>query len=328
MSKPIIAVTMGDPSGIGSELILKVLINNDVYEFCRPFVIGDPNVIRHTAETIGKDISARKINDISEAKFFFGTIDILQPKDLHISKIQWGILDPAMGKASAMCIEKAFQMALDKQIQGVVSAPMNKEAFHKAGFDYLDELSYMADLTKSPDTTVMGVVDAFWTIPVTEHIAFREIADEIKTDRVLKRIRLLNTALKKIGKEVPRLAVAALNVHGGEGGLFGYEERKEIGPAIEIAQKENINAHGPFPADTVFVTAMNQKFDGVVCMYHDQANIARKLLATRTGVTLFMGLPVPCATTAHGTAFDIAGKGIADPGSLQNALKHAAMLSG
>jgi 4-hydroxythreonine-4-phosphate dehydrogenase len=328
MKTPTIAITMGDPSGIGPELIVKILSDKDTYELCRPFVIGDPTVIGQTAEKIGEKISIKQIHDIAEAKFSSDSIDILCPSDLKVSQIQWGSVDPAMGKVSAVCIKTAFQMAVDNQIDGVVLAPMNKEAFHKAGFEYMDELEYIADMTKSPNTTVVGVVDAFWTVPVTGHITFRKIADGIKKDRILNCIRLLDVALKKIDTGSPKIAVAALNVHGGEGGLFGHEEMEEIGPAIEAAQKENINAQGPFPADTVFVTAMSQKFDGVVCMYHDQANIARKLLATRTGVTLFMGLPVPCATTAHGTAFDIAGRGVADPGSLLNALKYTAKLAG
>jgi len=328
MSKPIIAVTMGDPNGIGPELILKVITGKELSGLCRTFVVGEPDVFEMTADALDMNTSFRRISDVSEALFSPGTIDILCPDGMKIPCIQWGTLEPAMGKASAICIETALGMAANRQINGMVSGPMNKEAFHKAGFDYMDEMAYMTDITQSSDTTVMGVVDTLWTIPVTEHIAFRDIADGIQKNQVLRRIRLLNAALKKTGKASPKIAVAALNVHGGEGGLFGNEEIEEIGPAVETARSENIAVQGPFPADTVFVTAMNQKFDGVVCMYHDQANIGRKLLATRTGVTLFVGLPVPCATTAHGTAFDIAGKGLANPDSLLNAFKYTAMLSG
>jgi 4-hydroxy-L-threonine phosphate dehydrogenase PdxA len=199
---------------------------------------------------------------------------------------------------------------------------------HNAGYDYLDELEYMAHITHSKNTTVIGVIDQFWTIAVTEHLPFREIADMITKDKVSKCIAMSNDTLKITGKRKPRLAVAALNVHAGEGGLFGNEEIEEISPAIETARSIDILADGPFPADTIFVTALNKKYDGVVCMYHDQANIPRKLLATRTGVTLYIGLPVPRSTTAHGTAFDITGKGIADPGSLANGLKFTAMLAG
>lgn len=328
MRKPIIAVTMGDPNGIGPELVIKVLSDEDIYGYCRPLLVADPNAIEETAQAIGKEINIRSIKDVSEAEFSFSTLDILCPKGLQLPKIQWRVIDTAMGKGAAVCIEKAFRLAMEKKVRGVISTTMNKEAFHNAGYDYLDELAYMAEITNSKDTTIMGVVDQFWTIPVTEHLPFREIADLITRNRVLKCIEILNDALRRVGKQKPRLAVAALNVHAGEGGLFGNEEMEEISPAIEIARSKGIIAAGPFPADTIFVTVLNEKYDGVVCMYHDQANIPRKLLATRTGVTLFMGLPVPCATTAHGTAFDIAGKGVADPGSLANGLKYTAMLAG
>ena len=328
MRKPIIAVTMGDPNGIGPELVIKVLSDEDIYGYCRPLLVADPNAIAETAQAIGKEINIRSIMDVSEAEFSFSTLDILCPKGLQVPKIQWGVIDTAMGKGAAVCIEKAFRLAMENKVHGVISTTLNKEAFHNAGYDYLDELAYMAEITNSKDTTVMGVIDQFWTIPVTEHLPFRKIADLITKNRVLKCIELLNDALRRVGKQKPRLAVAALNVHAGEGGLFGNEEMEEISPAIEIARSNGIIAAGPFPADTIFVTVLNEKYDGVVCMYHDQANIPRKLLATRTGVTLFMGLPVPCATTAHGTAFDIAGKGVADPGSLANGLKYTAMLAG
>ena len=327
MKKPVIAVTMGDPSGIGPELIIKVLSKKEAYDRCNPFVIADPEVISKTAGLLGSDIEIRTIENAADARYAFPSMDVLCPEALDVPAIQWGKVDAAMGKAAAGCLEKAFRLAMEGEVDGVVSAPLNKEAFHKAGFDYLDELGFLAEITGSPEPTIMGVLDAFWTIPITEHVPFREIADLITKERVYNRTVMLHNALKKIGKEKPKIAVAALNVHAGEGGLFGNEEIEQITPAIEKAQGENIDARGPLPADTIFVTAMNQNYDGIVCMYHDQANIARKLLATRTGVTLFMGLTVPCATTAHGTAFDIAGKGVADPGSLQNALKYTVMLS-
>ncbi|MFB0508200.1 MAG: PdxA family protein, partial [Thermodesulfobacteriota bacterium] len=220
-----------------------------------------------------------------------------------------------------------FHLALEKKVAGVVSAPLNKEAFHRAGYNYVDELEYLAEITKSPEPFVMGMMDSIWTLPVTFHIPFRDIANMIKKERVLRYIRLMDQMLRKMGLVEPKIAVAALNVHGGEGGLFGREEIDEIKPAIKEAQKLNIKVQGPFPADTIFVRATDGEFDAVVCMYHDQANIARKLYARRKGVTLFMGLPVPCGTTAHGTAFDIAGKGIANPSSLQDALKYTVMLS-
>ena len=327
MKTPIIAITMGDASGIGPELIIKVLSKAEVYEYSYPFVVGDPNVMREASKVMGRDYHIKVIRDISEADFSFSSLDVLCPQGVDIQKIRWGRLDPAMGKAAALCLEKACKMALGKKVDGIVSAPLNKEAFRQAGYHYLDELEYMGEITNSPEPFIMGVMDSIWTVAVTSHIPFRDVADMIKRDRVIRHIHLMDRTLRKVGLVDPRIAVAALNVHAGEGGLFGREEIDEIRPAIEEAQKLNIKVQGPFPADTVFVRAVVGEFDAVVCMYHDQANIARKLHAKRKGATLYMDLPVICGTTAHGTAFDIAGKGIADPGSFQDALKYTAMLA-
>lgn len=327
MKKPIIGITMGDPSGIGPEIALKVLSERETYEDCRPFVIGDPKVIREASKIVGGDLEIKAIQEISEARFSFPYIEVLCPEGVDVREIEWGRLDPAMGKAAALCLEQAFRMALEKKIDGVVSAPLNKEAFHRAGYPYVDELEFLGEITNSPEPFVVGVMDALWTVTVTSHIPFKDIVPMIRKDRILRCIHLMNQILKKMGIADPKIALAALNVHAGEGGLIGREEIEEIRPAIEEAQKLNIKVQGPFPADTIFVAAIKEGFDAVVGMYHDQVNIARKLSPTRKGATLYMGLPVPCGTTAHGTAFDIAGRGIADPGSLEEALKYTVMLS-
>jgi 4-hydroxythreonine-4-phosphate dehydrogenase len=318
---------MGDAAGIGPELIVKVLSQPDVYDYCRPFVVGDPTIMKHAARIGGYDGEIKTVGDLTQAGYAFSRLDVLSPDDLRLPAIRAGKLDAAAGRAAARCLEAAFKPAGETKVDGVVSAPLNKEAFHLAGYDYLDELEYIAELTNSADCCVIGAMAAFWTVAVTLHVAFRAIADGITKDRILRHIRIMDDTLKNLGRKDPRIAVAALNVHAGEGGLFGREEIDEIGPAIREAHKFNPNVDGPFAADSVFVMAADQGYDAVVCMYHDQANIARKLLAKKKGASLFMGLPVPCGTTAHGTAFDIAGKGVADPGSLKDALKYIAMLS-
>ena len=327
MKKPIIAISMGDPCGIGPELIAKVLATKDIYEYCLPVIIADAAAIELSAKVAGVNFSINEIDNLNAARFEFSHLDVLCPNQLKVPKISWGMVDPAMGKAAAECLGFSFKLAMKKQINAVVSAPINKEAFHLAGYNYLDELEFLASLTNSVEPYVIGVMEAFWTVAVTLHIPFRQIADKIKKDRVKKYIHHMDAALKKMGVKTPKIAVAALNVHAGEGGLFGREEMDEIKPAIEEALKQNINVQGPFAADSVFVAALDKEFDAVVCMYHDQANIARKLLGKKNGASLYMGLPVPCATTAHGTAFDIAGRGRADPDSMRKALKTAALLS-
>jgi 4-hydroxythreonine-4-phosphate dehydrogenase len=232
-----------------------------------------------------------------------------------------------MGQAAAVCLRTAFELAMGGRVQGIISAPLNKEAFHRAGYPHRDELSYAAELTHSPETCIMGVMRSIWTVAVTEHVPFREILNAIRKERVLWHILKMNDVLLCTGLARPRVAVAALNVHGGEGGLFGREEIDEIAPAIQAARERGIDVQGPVPADAVFVRALAGLSDGVVCMYHDQANIARKLQPRSESATVFAGLPVPCGTTAHGTAFDIAGRGVADPGSMQAALRYTAQLA-
>ncbi len=329
MDTPTIAITMGDPAGIGPELVAKVFADTSVYGRCRPLVIGDVAVMKRTCRALGVSLEVVAAgNSLAEAGLHPGRLDVLCPAELHLGAFAIGVVDPAMGRAAALCLRTAYELAAAGAVQGVVMAPMNKEAFHLAGYAYMDELAYLADLTASPDCSIVGVVTpALWTIAVTEHIPFRAIADLLTTDRILKRTRALHDVLIRVGFARPRLAVAALNVHGGEGGMFGREELDQIAPAVRQAASEGMQVTGPWPADTVFVRAREGEFDGVVSMYHDQANIARKLLATRKGATLYLGLPVVCGTTAHGTAFDKAGKGIAEPGSLQEALNYTIMLA-
>jgi 4-hydroxythreonine-4-phosphate dehydrogenase len=327
MQKPVIAITMGDAAGIGPELIVKLLTYGNAYEICNPLVIGVPKVIDDIAQTIGASIQIRAIREPAQAHFRPPYIDILRPEDLNIEQVCFGKLDPAMGRGAALCLRKAFELAMEGYVQGVVSAPLNKEAFHLAGYEYADELEYLADFTGSQNTFMFGVASSIWTVMVTEHIAFRDILKFIKKDRILSFIRQMQDVLKQIGISEPRIAVAALNVHAGEGGLFGREEIDEIIPAIQHAKEQGIHVEGPVPADMVFVRALEGDFDGIVYMYHDQANIARKLQPKEKGCTLFMGLPVPCGTTAHGTAFDKAGKGIAHPGSLTAALEYTTRLA-
>ena len=327
MWKPVIAVAMGDAAGIGPELIVKALGDGNAYGICKPLVIGAPKVIEDIAHRIGANIQIRYIQEADQARFEPPYVDVLCPEGLSIENVRFGKLDPAMGQAAALCLRRAFELVMEGRVRGVVSAPLNKEAFHLAGYEYADELEYLADFTGSQNTLMFGVASSIWTVMVTEHIAFREIIGFVKKERILSYIHHMQNLLKQTGNAEPRIAVAALNVHAGEGGLFGREEIDEIAPAIQQAKERGIDVQGPVPADMVFVRALAGDFHGVVYMYHDQANIARKLQPKDKGCTIFMGLPAPCGTTAHGTAFDIAGQGIADPGSLVSALKYTTQLS-
>jgi len=318
---------MGDPAGIGPELIIKVLSRETIYENCSPIVVGDPKVMGDICAIVGASLRIRAIEELLEAHFSPSDVNVLCPEGVHIEHVPLGKVDPTMGHAAALCLRKAFELAMDGQVQGVVSAPLNKEAFHLAGYEYADELEYLAELTKSQKLFMFGVANSIWTVMVTGHIAFRDIVNFIEKDRIFGYIEKMHGVLKQVGIADPRIAVAALNVHAGEGGLFGHEEIDEIEPSIQQAKQRGFNVQGPVPADTVFVRALEDDFDGIVYMYHDQANIARKLQPKEKGATFFIGLPVPCGTTVHGTAFDKSGKGIADPGSLAAALEYTIRLA-
>jgi 4-phospho-D-threonate 3-dehydrogenase / 4-phospho-D-erythronate 3-dehydrogenase len=305
----------------------KVLSDLTVYDRCKPFVVGDLRVMCDTAAMLGSAMTFRHIDKLSQARFAPLVVEVLGPAGFDLGPMPAAGVDPLLGKAAALYLQTAFELALKKQVQGVVSAPMNKASFHLAGYAYFDELAFLAELTNSTDTFIVGSLESVWAVAVTEHIAFKDIVGSIKIEQVLRYIQRLHDVLGRVGFGAPRIAVAALNPHAGEGGLFGREEIDEISPAVEQAVIEGIQAQGPIPADSVFKRALDGDFDGVVCMYHDQMNIARKLQARQHIATLFMGLPVVAATTAHGTAFDIAGRGIADPGSLAAALDYVIRLA-
>ncbi|MBC7234829.1 MAG: 4-hydroxythreonine-4-phosphate dehydrogenase PdxA [Chloroflexi bacterium] len=327
MSAPIVAFCMGDPAGIGPELILKALSRPEVWARCRPLVIADPAVLTQIDGVLASGLRFHNIDRVAQAEFSHPTVDVLCPPDARIGTAVWGRLSPIYGAAAAACLRQAYELASAGQVHAVVSAPLNKEAFHRAGYDFQDELQWLAALTASPDALMMGLMRDVWTVAVAEHVAFARILDHIQKERILKYIRAIHRVLTALDPARARIAVAALNVHGGEGGLFGREELDEIAPAIAAARAEGIDAQGPVPADMVFVQALAGRYDGVVAMYHDQANIARKLQPMSEGATLFVGLPVYCGTTAHGTAFDIAGRGIADPGSIIAAAMTVARLA-
>lgn len=309
-----IAVSAGDPGGIGPEIVTRVLADDAVRRAALCSVIGDIGVVRAAAKATGVPAELFTPSD-RPTPDPESPVSVITPAGAAIEHHRWGALDREYGRHAARCMEHALDPALG--FDGLVCAPMNKEAFHLAGYDYPDELAYMADLTDSPAAGILGYVDGLWTTTLSEHVPFAAVREYVRTDRILERIETLDGVLVGAGCAAPRIAVAGLNPHAGEGGQVGREEIDEIAPAVEEARNRGVRATGPVPADMVFVLGSRGDFDGVVSMYHDQANIARKLLGT--GCTVYHGLPVPAATTAHGTAFDIAGTGAADDGSLRQA---------
>ena len=324
---PVISIVMGDPAGIGPEIIVKLLADGDWHDRCRLFIIGDLRVMRDNAAALGSKLQFRAISDLPDAAFAPGMIDVLNPPGFELGPAPPPEVNAKCGEAAGRYLQLAYELAGKSKVDGVVMAPMNKESFRLAGYNYFDELEYLGDITGCADPFILGAAGPIWAVSLTEHIPFKDIVGHIKRDRVLRYIHHMQNVLDKLGVDQPRIAVAALNPHAGEGGLFGREEIDEIAPAVHDAVRDDIQVAGPVPADIVFKRALDGDFDGVVCMYHDQMNIARKLQARGDIATLWMGLPVIGATTAHGTAFDIAGKGIADPGSLRAALEYAIRLA-
>ena len=321
VSKPIIALTVGDVTGVGPELVAMSLSQRGLGAMCRPLVIGPFPLVVERAKAVGATVTFREVGEVAGAKFEPGHVDVLQPAGAPISAAPpAGQVDVDAGKLAGRCLETAFQLAETGAVQGIVGAPINKAAFRLAGYDYLDEIEFLRDLTKSPNPRLFGILGRLWTTCATLHLPFREVAASVTRASVLEAITAIHEALVRNLSRSPRIAVAALNPHNGEGGLLGREELDEIAPAIEDARSTGINASGPFPADTVFPGAMTSKMDGIVCMYHDQANIARKLHGFQNSASAVLGLPAPYATTAHGTAYELVGTGTADPSSLLTAL--------
>ncbi len=327
MSLPLIAITMGDAAGVGPEIIIKLLSEIATWRLCRPVVIGDAATLRQAASALDAQVAVCEIGDPTQAGCDPQQIDVWRPAELRMAPARPGRLDPAHSEAVAACLREVARLAQAGRIQGALTAPMNKEGFHLAGYGYADELVYLSALTGAHETTIMGVMCGLWVDTVAEHIPFREIADLVTRPRVLWHIRQLDEALRRAHGAPQRLAVAALNVHGGEGGTIGREEVDEIAPAIADARAQGLRVEGPIPGDSVFPRALSGEFAGVLAMYHDQANIARKLQPMDQRATLFWGLPIPVGTTAHGTGYDIAGRGLADAGSLRCALQQVCALA-
>ena len=326
-AKPTIAIAMGDPAGIGPELIVKVLADGNIFERCRPFIIGDLLTMRNTAASLGSTLRFRPVDDLEDAQFQLAALDVLNSPGFELGSALPPAVHPKLGEAAGRYLALAYDLAMQGRVDGVLMAPMNKESFRAAGYDYFDELQFLGELTGSEEPYILGAAGPIWAVAVTEHIPFKDIVGQLTIERVRHYIVRLHGVLRKLGYATPRLACAALNPHAGEGGLFGREEIDIIAPAIRKAQSSDMDVSGPVPADIVFKRALEGDFDGVVFMYHDQMNIARKLQSRADIATLWMGLPVIGATTAHGTAFDIAGRGIADPGSLRAALDYVIKLA-
>lgn len=327
MNKPIIGITMGDAAGVGPEIILKALNDPALYEMCRPMVIGDAKILSRANRFVGTSLQVHVINDPAQAAYKHGAVDMIDlnllPADLPIGQVS-----AEAGNAAFRYLEKAIELAKAGEIDAICTAPLNKEALHKGGHIYPGHTEILADLTDTKDFSMMLSAPKLKVIHVTTHVGILDAVKMINPERVYKVIRLAHETLQKAGYAAPKIAVCGINPHAGENGLFGYgEEEEKVIPAVEQAKSEGIDVVGPLPADTLFFRTTRGDFDIVVAMYHDQGHGPVKVLGLEAGVNITVGLPIIRTSVDHGTAFDIAGKGIADELSMKEAIRQAVELA-
>lgn len=334
-----IGITLGDPAGIGPEISIKAFAKKDLYERCQPLLVGDACVVEKYLQAHPElDLKINVVEEPDQGKYVYGTIDLIDLKAVDIDQLAIGEVSAMAGNAAFQYVKKVIELALDKKIDATVTNPLNKEALNLAGHHYAGHTEIYADLTHTDKYTMMLADGNLRVVHVSTHVSLREACYRATKERVLDVIRIADKACKNLGIKNPRVAVAGLNPHCGENGLFGREEIEEINPAVEAAKAEGINVFGSLPADTVFSKANGGMFDIVVAMYHDQGHIPLKLLGfvydqekqswqAVQGVNITLGLPIIRTSVDHGTAFDQAGKWSASELSLENAIDYAIRLA-
>ncbi len=318
---PTIGVLFGDPSGVGPELAVKLLADPASCEGANLLLVGDRNVLARGEAVAGRKLELEPVRSIESATFRAGRASFAEMPCLDDSSIEPGKVTRASGSYAFDMLERAARAALAGHLDGIVFAPLNKAAMRLGGLEHEDEQRYLQHVFGVEGFVCeFNVTGPLWTSRVTSHIPLREVADAITRDGVGDAIVIIDRSLKAAGIARPRIGVAALNPHAGDSGTIGREEIEIIAPAVESMKRRGIDVSGPLPSDTVFVAARKGAFDAVVSMYHDQGQIAMKLIGFEGGVTVLGGLPVPITTCASGTAFDIVGRGVASVEGLRNAL--------
>ena len=337
-NRPIIGITMGDPAGNGSELSVKALANPEVYEQCRPIIIGDANCMEQAVRIVGKEgqIKIHPVHEVKDAIFEYGTIDVYDMGLVDMEKHVFGKVSKMCGEAAFQYVVKVIDLAMKGEIDATVTNALNKEAINMAGHHYSGHTEINADYTHTSKYTMMLAHNDLRVVHVSTHVSLRQACDLVKKDRVLDVIRIANQACKDLGIEEPKIGVAGLNPHCGENGMFGTEEIEEIQPAIDEAMAEGIciPEKKPTPPDTIFSKALGGWYDIVVAMYHDQGHIPLKVKGfvynrelkkwdAVAGVNITLGIPIIRVSVDHGTGFGHAGQGTADELSLVNSIDYA-----
>jgi 4-hydroxythreonine-4-phosphate dehydrogenase len=328
MPLPIIGITMGDPTGIGPEIIVKALSMKEPFEACRPIVFGDQGVLAKTILQLGLPTTLEVIEKTPEDGYLPQKIFLLPLSQLEGALLQFGNPDRKCGEAMVKYIEEAVQWVRRGKLNAMTTGPINKQAINAAGYPFSGHTELLAHLTQSSFVAMMFLGSRWKVVFVTTHIPLKDVFRWVSTNRVLSTIRITDEGLRKYFRITrPKIAILGLNPHCGEEGLLGEEEKTEIIPAIAEARSQGIRAEGPFPADSFFKLSRHSHFDAVISMYHDQGLIPMKMLDDQEAVNFTLGLPLIRTSVGHGTAYDIAGKGLADPTNLIKALLVASNLS-
>jgi 4-phospho-D-threonate 3-dehydrogenase / 4-phospho-D-erythronate 3-dehydrogenase len=323
---PLMALTLGDPAGVGPEIVLKAAADPETFRLCRPLAVGPAAVAAEQARALGIAVEVQPVASPGAATFRPGHLCVLDTGGVAPGDVRWGELSAAAGRAGVTAVERAAQLAMAGEVDAIVTAPLNKEAIRMAGVSYPGHTEILGAVTNSPSVAMLLVSDTLRVIHVSVHCSLREAIERVTEANEYRAIRTAHEGLRRFGFERPRIAVAGLNPHAGEGGLFGDEEIRAIQPAIARASAEGLDVTGPWPADTIFWRASRGEFDVVVAQYHDEGHVAIKMHGFEGGVNVTLGLPIIRTSVDHGTAFDIAGRGVARHQSLLAAIRVAAQL--
>lgn len=322
--KAIIAIPMGDPAGIGPEITVKSLANEDIYDMCQPVVIGDAEVLKQAIAITETNLTVNIIQSPEEGQFEFGTVDLIDLDNINMNELRYGEVQEQCGQAAFDYIKTSVDLAKKGSVKALATTPINKESLKAANVPYIGHTEMLEELTDTKDPLTMFEVRNMRIFFLTRHVSLKDAIDQMTKERVHDYLIRCDKALQRLGIENRKLAVAGLNPHSGEGGLFGREEIDEITPGIEAAKADGINAVGPVPADSVFHQALNGKYDAVLSLYHDQGHIAAKMTDFHRTISITNGLPFLRTSVDHGTAFDIAGQNIASSVSMEECIKLAA----
>lgn len=325
--RPTVGITMGDPAGIGPEVSIKSLMKSEIYTFCKPVLIGDLNLLKETADHLGLKVEFKVLSSPGDAQGRFGVIEVIDLKNVNLDDLRIGEVSAEAGRASLEYIERAVEYALKGELDAIVTAPINKEAIRMAGCKYVGHTELIGALAGVKEPLTMFWVQGVRIFFLTRHLPLIEAIRAVKKSRIVEIVLRMEREMRRMGIERPRIAVAALNPHAGDGGLIGDEEEKEIKPAVDELREVGIDVYGPVPADSVFHQALEGKYDAVLSLYHDQGHIAAKTRDFYGTVSVTLGLPFVRTSVDHGTAFDIAGRGVANPRSMEEAIKLAAKLT-